>query len=423
LFPLSAGLWRQRDFLKLWVAATGSNLGLHVGMVVLPLTAVLTLGAGAAEMGLLRALGTAPALMFGLFAGAWVDRRQRRPIMVVAEFGRAIVLCAVPVAAVLGLLRMELLYLVAVLGGTLAIVSDVAYMAFLPALVGRGRLVEANSKLFIGWSLAEMVGPSLAGALVQAITAPVALLASALARLLAAVTFGLIRVVEPDFAPHSARRPLLTEVREGLVAVWGHPMLRPIAAYLVCFVLAANVQFAVYVLYLTREVDLEPALLGAVLAAAGPGSLLGGLVSARLTRQWGPGRVIAGGVLLSGLAALLIPSAGGPQLLMVALLASAQFLLAFGMVIMSVNQMSLRQGLTAHRLQGRMNATFRSINLGAAMLGALTGGILGEYVGLRLTMVVGALGILLASLWLLLSPVRTLRELPAPVPEPAPAGT
>jgi MFS family permease len=417
--PRFTGLWRHREFRKLWLGTTSGILGLQVSMVALPMAAVLTLEAGPAETGFLRALETAPAILLGLLAGVWVDRQRRRPLLVAAELGRAMLLGTIPAAALLGLLRLEMLYVLAVLLGTLAILAEVAHPAFLTALVRREEFVEAHGSFAISAALAGALGPGLGGALVQAATAPVALGANALCFLAAALCFGLIRAREPEPTLSDNRRGIAAEVGEGLRAVWDNPLLRPIAAYMASYFLTTNMVLAVLVVYATRELGFQPALFGAILAASGPGALAGGIGVARLTQRLGAGPVLSGGALLCGLAALLIPLATGPQPVAAALLATAEFLVAIGTVLISVNQLSLRQAITAHHLQGRLNATFRSTNLGGAMLGALLGGALGETIGLRMTMLVGAVGLLAASLWLLLSPARTLRKLPPPVQEPA----
>jgi MFS family permease len=388
---LSGGLWRHPDFLKLWAGQTVSLLGSQVTALALPLTAVLTLEAGPIQMGLLGVAGSAPFLLIGLLAGVWVDRLRRRPILIGADVGRALLLGSIPVAALLGLLRIEQLYLVAFLVGILTVFFDVAYQAFLPALVPRARLVEGNSKLEASRSIAQIAGPGLGGGLVQLVTAPVTLVADALSFLGSALFLALIRA--PETAPTSeARASVWREIGEGLRVVLGNRLLRAIAGCTGTWNLFSNVMFAVLVLYATRELGIEPAVLG-------------------------PGRTIVGAALFGSATSLLIPLAQGPAAVVVALLTVAHFLMGLS-VVYNITQVSLRQAIIPDRLQGRMNATMRFLVWGTLPMGSLIGGVLGETIGLRPTLVVGALGSLLASVWLLFSPLRHLRDHPVPATDP-----
>jgi len=406
------GLWRHSEFMKLWTGQTISQVGSQVTLLALPFTAVLVLHATPRQMGLLYAAQTAPFLVVGLFAGVWVDRLRRRPILIGGDLGRAVLLGWLPIGALLGLLRIEQLYVVAVLVGFCTLLFDVAYQSFLPVLVGREHLVEGNSKLEVSRSAAQIVGPGLGGLLVQLITAPVAIVVDALSFLVSGLVLILIRTPEPRQA--IVRRGMRVEMAEGLSIVLGSPLLRSIAGCTGTSNLFGSALQAVLVLYATRDLDLPPALLGLALGAGSVGALLAAMLSGRIVRRIGVGASIVGGISLGIPACALIALAAGPPNVAAAVLAVAQALLGFGGVLYNVNQVSLRQAITPDRLLGRMNATMRFIIWGTMPIGALLGGSLGEAIGLRGTLVAVAAGALVTPLWVLLSPVRRLREQPTP---------
>lgn len=411
------GLWRHPDFMKLWVGETISLFGTQVTLLALPLVAALTLNATAAEMGYLGAAERAPFLLVGLFAGVWVDRLRRRPILIWADLGRAALLVSIPVVAVLGVLGIEQLYVIGFLVGILTVFFDVAYMSFLPVLVRRERLVEGNSKLEMSSSIALIAGPGVAGVLVQLITAPIAIVVDAASYVASALFLRSIRTSEPDPAPRAQGQSIWGEIGEGLRVVGGNPLLRSIAGCTGTSNLFSNVTFTVFVLYATRDLRLQPAALGLIFAALGPGSLLGAVLAGRLARRLGLGATIVGAIIVGGAAGLIIPLASGPATLTVPLMMTSMFVWGLMGPVYNINQVSLRQAIVPDRLQGRMNASMRFLVWGTMPVGSLLGGFLGSTIGLRPTLAVGAIGALLSALWVLLSPVRTLREQPAPAEE------
>jgi MFS family permease len=417
------GLFRQPDFARLWAGHTISRFGSEVSQLAIPLTAALVLNASATQMGLLAAVEFAPFLLLSLFAGVWVDRLPRRPILIVADIGRALLLASIPLAAVLGVLRIEQLYVVALSTGVLTVFFDVADQAFLPAVVSREHLVEGNSKLEVSRSVAQILGPGLAGGLVQLVTAPIAVLLDAFSFIASVLFLIRIRVPEPPIERASGpQASVWAEIREGLAVVLSNPLLRSIAGCTGTSNLFGNVMAVVFILYATRSLSLEPAEIGLIFAASGPGALLGSLFASRIAHVFGLGRALVGTILIGALANLIIPFASGPRLLVLGLLMLAYFVFGFSSPAYNVNQVSLRQAITPDRLQGRMNASMRFIVWGTMPVGSLLGGALGDAIGLWPTMLVGALGGLLAPLWLLLSPVRQLRDQPSPIVEPARAG-
>jgi predicted MFS family arabinose efflux permease len=404
------GLWRHPDFLKLWAGQSVSVLGDQVGFLALPLTAVLVLGATPAEMGFLGAAERAPFLLIGLFAGVWIDRRRRRPVLIGADVGRALLVGSIPLVALLGRLSMGYLYWVAFVTGVLTVLFDVSYQSYLPALVARDRLVEGNSKLEVSNSVAQIVGPSVAGVLVQLLTAPIALLVDALSFVVSIVSLGFIRAPEPKPERAADRAGLRRELGEGMATVFKNPLLRAIAGCTGTSNLFSNATFAIFVLYATRDLAIGPAALGLVLAAMGPGALLGALLAGYLARRFGLGRTIVGAILLGGVGSWLVPLASGPPSVAAATIAGGFFIIGFVNPVYNINQVSLRQTITPHRLLGRMNATMRFLVWGTMPIGSLLGGFLGEAIGLRPTLAIAALGSSLTFLWVFLSPVRALRE-------------
>lgn len=416
------GLWRHPDFVRLWAAQTVSLFGSAVTAIALPLTAIVLLGASAAEMGILRAVEYLPFLLVGPFVGVWVDRRRRRPLLVAADLGRAALLASVPVAWWLGRLTVEQLYVVAFLVGGLTVVFDVSYQSFLPTLVGREQLAEGNGKLEVSESVAQMGGPGLGGVLLQVLTAPVALLVDALSFVLSALCLGAIRAREPAPRGREDRAGLWREIGEGWRLLRRRPELRAIARYAGSQQVGMNAMLAVYLLYLSRELRLGPAPIGLLVVAAGPGTLVGAVVAGPLGRRFGLGPTLVGSALLTGVGAGLIPLADGPRPVHLGLIAAGWFLLGLSAVY-DILALSLRQAVTPERLRGRVNASMSVVFWGAMPIGALLGGLLGQAIGLRLALAAAAFATLLASLWVVCSPLRSLRELPATADEPPASAT
>lgn len=411
------GLWRHPDFLKLWGGETAALFGIQVTNLALPLTAAVSLGATPLQMGILGAMQSAPSLVIGLFAGAWADRLRRRPILMVANGVRAAALGTIPLAALLGVLHIAQLYIVAFVTGCAGIFFMVAYQSYLATLVPRDQLVEGNSKLRLSEALAQIAGPSVGGALVQLITAPLTLAISAAAPLCSFLAISQIRATEPPPAASAARRSIWAEIGEGMRLVFDHPILRAVIGYDATATFCDSMIAAIYVLYVTRDLGIAPGVLGGIMAIGGPVAFGGALLTGRIVRAYGLGPTLIGALVINGLAALLVPLAGGPLALIVALLVGWRALSGIAQALYSINFYTLMQTVPPTRLQGRVNATARVFIWGAMATGALAGGALGQWLGLRLTMIIAVAGMLISPLGLLLSPVRGLREGPAPMEE------
>jgi len=409
-------LSRSSDFAKLWSGYTIAVIGSQITVLALPLTAILVLGASATETGLLVAVRFAPALGLGLVIGAWVDRLPRRPIMVVSEIGSALVIGSVPAAAALGILGLPQLYVVAFLAGVFFIATESARTALVPTIVGRDRLVAANSRLQGSSAVAQVAGPSLAGLLVQALTAPTAMLFDALTFLASAALLASVRVHE-TVTPRAVDSRLWHEIVEGLRWMRGHQIVfRSVVA-----IALANIEWyavqAILVVYATRELVLPPVLLGIAIAAMGPLSLVGVALVGPLTARWGLGPVMIAALFLETLSRLLLPFASGTPVQAAAVLAVSQALLGLTVPLWTVTSNSLQQAVTPERLLGRVAAATRFVGWSVAPPAAFGAGLLADAIGLRPTLFASAVIAAAAFVFLLASPVRRFRS---PEPDPLP---
>jgi MFS family permease len=401
------GLWGHTDFLKLWAGQTISVFGSYVSGFALSLVAVLTLDATPPQIALLAAAGYAPALVVAPFAGVWLDRVQRRPVLIATDLARALLLASVPLAYALDRLRYEQLVVVAVLLSALTVGFDIAYRAYLPSLVRPDQLVEGNAKLQGSNSVAEVAGFGLAGLLVQALTAPLAILVDVASFIVSALSLRWITTVEP--VPRSAADSsdgseaatgAWQEMREGLRLVTREPGLRALLMTSGTWEFSRAMVGAVIILFVARELDVPPALMGILFGIGGLSALGGAMVSGAVTRRWGNRRTMASSLMVAGGSILFLPLAGGPLPFVLLFLAAQQLVGDGAATIFEVNRTSLLQAATPGRLQGRLHASARVVEWGAVLLGLLLGGVLGGLIGVRLTLVVSGLGCMLAPLWL-----------------------
>ena len=407
----------SRDFIRLWTGESISLLGSQVTVLALPLAAVLTLDAGAVQVGMLNAFKFAPFFLVTLLAGALVDRWRRRPVLLVSNLGRAALIGLVPLAAVADVLTIEQLYAVAFLVGVLTVFFDVAFWSYVPTIVDKERLSDANGKLMASSSAADVGGPGLGGLLVGLLTAPVALVADAVSFLISALTLASIKTPEPAPEAHEERR-LVADIREGLSYVFRNQFLRPIAAEAATFNVFSTALETVFLIYAVRVLGFGPALIGLVFAVGSVGALLGSLIAGIPERRLGIGPTIVLSMVAGCLPYLLIPLVGGSGAAPAALASTAFFLAGIGIAVSSVEVISFRQAITPERLLGRMTASYRFVIFGTIPLGALLGGGLAEWIGLREALAVSAAGIAVAPLWVLFSPVARVR-VPAERLEPS----
>ncbi len=406
-----SSLWQHRDFMRLWIGQSVSRLGDQFTGFALPVLAVLALNPSAAEMGILAAAGTLPFLLFGLLVGVWVDRLRKRPVLIVGDLGRGILVGTVALLGFARLLQMSYLYVFAFAVGVLTVFFDIAYQAYLPVLVPRETLTDANSKLETTSSLAQVGGPSLAGVVVEVLTAPAAMLFDAVSFLFSTGTLLRIRKPEPD--PRAFRNGSISkDLREGLRVVLGEPRLRMIAGCTATSNFFSNVLFALFVLYAINELGFSPLALGFVQAIGAAGGVFGAILATRIAGRIGVGWAIILGVAFGSFVMIPVPLVTGPLAFWVISAGLAGAL--FGGLVYNINQVSFRQTIVPVRLQGRLNATMRTIVWGTIPIGGLVGGFLGEALGIRTAMLIGALGGCFSFLWVLLSPVRDIITMPEP---------
>ena len=402
------GLWRHRDFLSLWGAETISQFGSQVSLLALPLVAILVLDESAFKVAALTSIEFLPFLLFTLPAGVWVDRLRRRPILVLGNLGRAVALFSVPVVYWVGDLTIWQLYVVGFAVGTCTVFFDVAYQSYIPALVGREDVVEANSKLEISRAAAMIAGPGMAGGLVALLTAPVAVLLDAVSYAVSALLLVGIRKQE-EAPPRAERRSLRSELGEGLRYVFRHPYQRTMVAMTALSNFFGQVVFSILLVYAVRELDLSAGTIGVALAIGNLGTLAAALTAKRIGDRLGVGRTILLASCLFGPGTLLIAFA--PQEYALPLIVLAMIVIGFGGILYNVTAISLIQAITPYRILGRANASRRFVVWGVVPLGGFTGGALASTIGLRETMVVGALGGLLTIVPILVSPLRSVGKM------------
>jgi MFS family permease len=419
------GLWRHSDFLKLWSAETISQFGSAVDDLAIGFVAIVYLDASAFEVAVIGTLGFLPFILFTLPAGVWVDRLRRRPILILGDLARAGLLATIPIAYVADALTLWHLYVVVFLVGTCQVFFDVAYQSYLPSLVERDQIIEGNSKLEISRSAAQVGGPGFAGALVEIFTAPYAVLVDAISFLGSALfLFGIRKHEEaPARETIDGRKPSLWfELKEGLRFVGGNPNLRAQAGCTATANFFSNVAFAIFLVYAVRELGLSAAVIGVVFSIGALGAFAAAFTGMRLSNRFGIGPTTIAVSVLWGPAGLLfvLAPAGNAA---IPFLIGGQLLLGFAIVVYNIVQVSYRQAICPPRLQGRMNSVMRFIVWGTIPIGALVGGALGTWIGLRETLAVAATGASLAVLWIVFSPQRHLRDMPEPIDDEAPTET
>ena len=416
LSSLAGGrLWRHPDFLKLWTGQSLSQFGTAVTQLALPTAAILLLHAGPVQIGVLGALEFLAFPTLGLFVGVWADRLRRRPIMIVCDSVRMLALGSVPAAWLLGSLTIGQLYVVAALTGVGSVFFDVAYQSYLPALVDREDLLEGNSKLEVTRSLAQVVGPGLAGLLIQFFKAANAILADSISYLISVLTLLWIRKPEPEPMPAAERPGFFREMGEGIQVVFGHRMIRLIAGCTATSNLFGNIGFTVVIIWMYRQVHLSPGQVGLIFSLGSIGAVIGSVIAFPVAQRIGMGVTLLLTTFLGSAVGLLQPLAGTTSIA-VGLLALIAFFMSATGPIYNINQVSYRQAAIPVHLQGRLNATVRTFIWGTIPIGSALGGVLGSAIGLVPTIYLGFGLSCLSALWILAGPVRIKGQ-----PEPAPS--
>jgi MFS family permease len=414
-----SSLWRHRDFMLLWTGQSVSELGSAVTIVALPLTAVVLLGASTLQVGLLSAAGTLPFLLIALPAGLIVDRTAKRRLMICCDLARMLIIGSIPAAYALGVLTIAQLYAAALLAGVLTVFFDVAYQSYVPGLIGSEQLVDGNGKLGATQSFAQVAGPGLGGALFGFLRAG-AMSADAVSYGVSSASMLLIRAPEPERTTAAAAAAaaaagqatrLRTELLAGLAFVAGNRILRKVAACTGTANLFSAMIFAVEIIFMVRVLHVRPAYTGLLIAIGSVGGVIGGIVSGPLARRIGSARIIWVSILgFSALGVLLPLAEPGWRIV---LIPAGLFGFAFASVLYNIAQLSFRQSICPPHLLGRMNAAIRWIVWGTLPLGSLLGGVLGSTLGVRPTIWIGVIGSWAAGFWVLFSPLRAMRDIPA----------
>jgi MFS family permease len=407
--PGPAGLWHHLEFRRLWIGETVSQFGTMISGLALPLVAILVVHASTFEVGLLTAVQSVPFLIVGLPVGAWVERMRFRSVLIVNDLLRAGLLASIPVARLLGALTIEQLYVVALGTGVCTVFFDVAYQSYLPQLIDRKQLVAGNARLQASESVSQIAGPSAGGLLIQALTAPYAVLVDALSFVWSAAWVAAIRV-RPARPVRRADRDLRREIGDGLRFVLGSPLLRAIAMSTGTSNLFGAISTAVIYVLLARQLHVSAGIIGLISSGNAVGGLAGSLVASRFAARVGQGPAIWLSIGLCSPFAFVAPFVRHDWTL--ALLGVSGALYWMGGVVYNITQVSFRQALCPPDLLGRMNATMRFLVWGTLPLGGLLGGVLGSAIGVRPALFIAAVGGSLSFLPVLLSPLRRMRELP-----------
>ena len=397
-----------QQFQKLWVGQSISAVGSSITQFALPLTAALTLSATPEQMGVLTAANWLPYLLFALFAGAWSDRLRRRPILITTDLVRAGVLATIPVAAALHVLSIGQVLGVAFVVGSMTVVFQSAYRPYIPFLVGREALVEANARLALSESVARVAGPSLGGLLVQLVTAPIAIAADAASFIVSAFAVFLIRATE-TLPPRAARKSIWSEIGEGMRVAYGNRFIRTVLTMSLMFNFAITMGDAVFILYVTRQLGLDAAHLGVVFTVGGLASVGGATVVSRFIARLGIGPGVVTGLLTLTIGGTLVLVAGGGPDLATAYIAARAALFGFSAAVINVTTGTVAQAAIPDRLQGRVGGAAQVISLGLIPVSALLGGWLGANVGLWNTLALSVAAQLAAFLYVVSSPLRSIK--------------
>jgi MFS family permease len=405
-------LWRNGAFQRVWAAATISIFGSLVTRIALPFVAITVLNANSVDVAFVRSMDLIAGLAFGLVAGAWVDRLRRRPVLIWADAGRAVLLSLVPLAWIGGWLSLALLLVVTLLAAVLTTFFDAADNAYLPTVVPKRDLVRANGALAASGSVSEFAAFGSAGFLVQILGAPFAVLIDAVTFVVSALLLGTIRAKEPPPPPKADREPVMREIAIGLRLVARQPILR--ATTLASMATAAmwGIGGAIWYLFAIEELGLDAAAIGLVAAVGGVSSLFGAVLTSRATARYGAGKVMIGGVLFTGLGSLFVPLApASAPLIAIAFLVANQLVTDPAATAYDITDTSIRQSIVHDRQLGRVNATVTVAVLTAQLIATLGAGFLALEIGLRATLFLQPIVAMLGVLFIFFSPARRIQRI------------
>lgn len=404
---------REPAFAHYWSGSTLGAFGGAITGVAMQVLIVTEIEATPFEIGLLNATRVLPYVFVGLIVGALMDRGRRKPTLIASSIGRAALLASIPVLWMVGTLDFWSLAVVLLLLGVFILFGESASQPFLPRIVARDHLVAANARLGQSATVAGTAGPALGGAVLTWISAPFALLIEAISHVVAAALFGSIKVVEPSALPRSAGRSMWREIGEGMRYTYGHRTLAPLAISTHVWFLGNSIAFTVFAPFALREIGLDPLTFGIALAFTGAGGFLGAVLAPRAGNRFG-----AGGAVLMGRALVALPWAAlamAPQVATAGLLlatifvSGAQFSYGFAMGVEDANEAGYRQAVAPDELQGRLNATIRTVNRVTLLVGAIVGGVLATVLGFRASLAIAATLFLAATAVVLFSPFRWAR--------------
>lgn len=420
-------LWHKPGYLKLWGGQSVSLLGSSVTTLALPLTAILTLHADAAQIGVMKSLQWLPWIFVSLWVGAWSDRRRRRPIMVGADIGQVIILGGIVGLALGHMLSLPVLFVAVFALGVMTVCFNLSYSAYVPFIAGRDLLVPANSRLQASASVASIAGPGLGGLLVELLTAPVALIADAASFVVSAISLLWIRETEPAPVRPPERMSVIAQIGIGISLVFKDPLLRALVGTSGFFNLFIQWISALLVLFMVHDLRLNAGIIGLLVTCQSVGALTGSFLSGVASRRFGIGRTIMGAVVCECLVMLAAPLAPASHRALAAVMIGAVlFVNGMGSTLSGIIGTSVRQAVTPQQMIGRMTAAFQFVGFGVVALGALGGGFVGQLLGLRLGVLIGAIGIQGTIVWMGMSALPRIHELPEPssaASEPADAAT
>jgi MFS family permease len=400
----------NRSFAYFWVGQSISTLGSQVTAFAIPLLAALSLHATAQQMGFLRAAEFAPFLILTLPAGVWADLGIRKSLMIFSNLIRGLVIISVPVAIALGWVHLEVLYVVMLVMGSFKVIFEMAYQTYIPEIVARETLVNANSKIMMSYALGQSAGPGLAGLMVEILGAPMAVLADSLGFFLCAACLFRIKHREVRVVQH--QQNVFRQIAEGFRYVGRERHIRALLWLVTVNNFFMNAIMALIVLYGTREIGFRPGIFGLAVSVGGLGAVIGSMCAQRLGAWLGPGPFVIYACGLTSLASFCFPFVSRPDNLGIFCLTGTYFALSAGGAAVTVFAWTIRQAITPSHLLGKMNGAFRFCVTGIMPFGALFGGWLGGTIGIRWTLVVGAIGLLLSCTLASFSHLRHLKALP-----------